>query len=200
MGDLFHEDVPFEFINSVMARMVYIWRHTYLLLTKRPARMKQYFAYYVSERRKRVPSTVGAGTTCENQERARERIPYLVAMPLAVKFISAEPLLGSIDLYAALGLRRNENGAHALGRTLDWVIAGAETGPGARPAELDWFRRLRDDCLRAGIPFFLKKVNAEGETKLDGQEHRQWPRRAITSHVDCRCGPVPPLPGATHGQ
>ena len=133
---------------------------------------------------------VWLGVTAENQARADERIPLLLKTPAAVRFLSAEPLLGPIDLTSIswLGLdhrvdvlRRgywNEEGYRGLGPSaklgaprggftnhsdmagLDWVITGGESGPGARPSHPDWFRSLRDQCVAAGVPFFFKQWGA----------------------------------------
>jgi protein gp37 len=118
---------------------------------------------------------VWLGVTAEDQQRADERIPLLLQVPAAVRFVSVEPLLDAVDLSPwlycqACGYGREAqlmHGDHRLcgagvdrpGPTvLDWVIAGCESGPGARPAETDWFRSLRDQCQEAGVPFFLKQM------------------------------------------
>lgn len=139
----------------------------------------------------------------ENQEMADERIPHLLATPAAVRGISAEPLLEGLDLRRVQHERTFEvdalTGDHGVtrplkgrGPKLDWVITGCESGPGARPAQTDWFRSLRDQCKAAGVPFFLKQGNVKmegitanaGETKpggvgepaaLDGVFHQEWP-------------------------
>lgn len=100
---------------------------------------------------------VWLGVTAENQERADERIPLLLRTPAAVRFLSAEPLLGPIDL----DLCYREHGPDGLcdheDSGLDWVITGGESGPGARPSHPEWFRSLRDQCVAAGTPFFFKQ-------------------------------------------
>lgn len=100
------------------------------------------------------------GTSVEDQATANARIPHLLATPAAIRFISAEPLLGPLDLTecprddALLGYAPDENGDR---HKLDWVIAGGESGPGARPIHPDWARSLRDQCVAAGVPFFFKQ-------------------------------------------
>lgn len=138
---------------------------------------------------------VWLGVTAENQARADERIPILLGIPAAVRFVSLEPLLEPIDLRRWLhnGLCRvNERiadgsdidaGTHLdkgdcictgpAGR-LNQVIVGAETGPGARPMNPDWARSVRDQCVAAGVPFFFKK-DSNGSHLLDGREWNQFP-------------------------
>ncbi|MEK7125261.1 MAG: DUF5131 family protein, partial [Patescibacteria group bacterium] len=99
------------------------------------------------------------GATVCNQEEADRNIPALLySVPAAGKFISCEPMLDEIDISGAL----------------DWVVCGAETGPGKRPMELAWAQSLRDQCATAGVPFFFKK-DSGGNTTLDGVEYRQRP-------------------------
>jgi protein gp37 len=122
---------------------------------------------------------VWLGVSAENQAAADERIPLLLQVPAAVRFVSVEPLLDAVDLSPwlycqACGYGREAqlmHGDHRLcgagvdrpGPTvLDWVIAGCESGHGARPAETDWFRSLRDQCQEAGVPFFLKQMMVPG--------------------------------------
>lgn len=97
---------------------------------------------------------VWLGTSCENQETADERIPHLLRTPAAVRFLSCEPLLGPIDLRTHFGLAENHDDLAGL---LGWLIAGGESGHGARPMHPDWVRALRDQCVLAGVPFFFKQ-------------------------------------------
>jgi len=202
MSDLFHEDVPWEFIDAVFAVMAVTTRHTYQVLTKRPYRMLNYmqrlkldpifgFPDRISHRASDIrdgydncgPSwplrNVCLGVSVEDQAAADERIPLLLQTPAVVRWISAEPLLGPIDLDSA-----QVDGIHALGcgdqgcncgnRGLDWVVTGGESGPKARPSHPDWFRSLRDQCKAAGLPFFFKQwgewapVGTLEETKVAG--------------------------------
>ena len=98
---------------------------------------------------------VWLGVSVENQATADERIPLLLQTPAAVRFISAEPLLGAVDLASSLPIETI--GGVEMEAWLDWVIAGAESGPGARPSHPDWFRALRDQCQAADVPFFFKQ-------------------------------------------
>ena len=116
-----------------------------------------------------VPPNVWLGTSVEDQRAADERIPVLLGTPAAVRWISAEPLLGPIDLKAA---------GHDLPK-LDWVVCGGESGPRARPMDPAWARSLRDDCAECGVPFFFKQwggIRAKaGGRLLDGREHGAMP-------------------------
>jgi len=136
MGDLFHEDVPDDFVMSVFGRMEDYAHHTYLVLTKRPERMAK-LVHSVSPH-------IWLGVSVENQRRADERIPVLLNTPAKVKFVSCEPLLGPVDLSSFLS-------------SLDWVIVGGESGYNARPKHPAWVRKLRDKCVEAGVPFFFKQ-------------------------------------------
>lgn len=177
MGDLFHGQVPFESINQIIKIITLCKQHTFLILTKRPKRMAEYFKHLeyllqiVGESRLPIPN-LWLGVTAENQQRADERIPVLLQIPAVVRFVSAEPMLGPVNLklsdYAISG------DSHSVRRAfLNWVICGAETGPGARTMGLSWARDLRDQCKEAGVPFFFKR--ATGETP-DDLMIREYPK------------------------
>jgi protein gp37 len=204
MGDLFHEDVPEEWIDKVFAVMAATPRHTYQVLTKRPERMRDQVSRLARtinplEKEARafghtfnfeghsllrwpIPN-VWLGTSVEDQRRADERIPHLLDTPAAVRFVSAEPLLGPIDtrLYLSSLARDRyeaeamEMGAFRHGPFLDWVIAGGESGPSARPMHPDWARSLRDQCQAAGVPFFFKQWGEWGPSSAFGYAHPKWP-------------------------
>lgn len=173
-ADLFHDDVPDEYIAKVFAVMALAPRHTFQLLTKRHGRMRSllnsaYFLQAVGRvwaeppsdwplpRDWRVPvwplPNVWLGVSAEDQTRADLRIPALLDTPAAVRFVSAEPLLGPIDLH---GDPIGQDSVFWIGH-LDWVIVGGESGPGARPMHPDWARSLRDQCVAAGVPFLFKQ-------------------------------------------
>jgi len=128
------------------------------------------------------------GVTAENQRCADERIPWLLQTPAAVRFVSVEPCLepvdvaalkdGSADVNALTGERQMAPFAYADGGPrLSWIICGAETGPGARPMDLQWARDLRDQCRAAGIPFFWKRAGPGQETPPDLMV-REWPKES----------------------
>lgn len=109
----------------------------------------------------RPPRGIWLGTSIEDQPRADERLRELLATPAAIRWISVEPLLGPLNLFAA-GMKINGKLDVASGerRFIDWVVVGGESGPGARPMHPDWVRSLRDDCADAGVPFFFKQWGA----------------------------------------
>lgn len=160
MSDLFHKDVPDAFIRRVFEVMAATPRHTYQVLTKRAERLARLAPSLP------WPSNVWMGVSVESQDYAW-RVDYLRRVPAAVRFISAEPLLGSL---AALDL----TGLH-------WLIAGGESQAGCRPADLAWFRELRDNATRAGVAFFLKQLGGHPSKRggedavLDGRRWIQMP-------------------------
>lgn len=190
MGDLFHEDVPVEFIAHVFGIMALTcpdsWilgggrpipigeHHTFQILTKRPDRMRDIltsdgFPEFIGslcgvEPLMPMPH-VWLGTTVENQYWADERIPILRETPAAVRFVSVEPILGPVYLDS------HQGGTGHEAADLDWCICGGESGPGARPADPAWFRSLRDQCAVAEVPFFLK----DKPGTIDGVAYREFP-------------------------
>lgn len=160
MSDLFHARVPDGFIRDVFAVMADTPRHTYQVLTKRPRRLVRLAAELP------WPSNVWMGVSAENAANVW-RTDQLRRVPAAVRFVSAEPLLGSLEGLSLDGLQ--------------WVIAGGESGPGARPLDLDWVRGLRDHCLEADVAFFFKQVGGRspkaGGRQLDGRTWDQMPHR-----------------------
>jgi len=174
MGDLFHKDVSYRWIDQVFLMPVLCPQHTFLILTKRPDVM----AFYLQDRMlpgRLVPKhlqriqwllqiqwplpNVWLGVTAENQKTADERIPILLQIPAAVRFVSIEPMLGPIDLNKRELLIDKSRFKYTVGNYLDWVITGAETGPGARYMNPDWARDIRDQCKQANVPFFIKKIS-----------------------------------------
>ena len=176
MGDLFHEAVPDAWIDRVFAVMALCPQHTFIVLTKRSARMRAYVSRLCSTPDNDSdevdaiateaasitgsPCAAGAvedafangplpnvwlGVSTEDQRRADERIPDLLATPAAVRLVSAEPLLGPISF----------NTIDLPG--LDWIIVGGESGKGARPMHPDWARSIRDQCAAADVPYFFKQ-------------------------------------------
>jgi len=203
-GDLFHENVPDEWIDRVFAVMALAPQHTFQVLTKRPERMAEYAnshrylwigdqmmihapqgldlrplidAFGNEEEPNIMPAkwplpNVWLGTSVEDQATADARIPQLLDTPAAVRFISAEPLLGPVDLTRIISpthrinsLSRTDDGGSPLPR-LDWIIVGGESGSRARPMHPDWARSLRDQCTAAGVAFFFKQWG-EFEASLD---------------------------------
>ncbi|RJP47926.1 MAG: phage Gp37/Gp68 family protein [Anaerolineaceae bacterium] len=211
MSDLFHESLSDAAIDKVFGVMALCPQHTFQVLTKRAERMRHYLTScnrdgieYEMDRiapahwRNRELQDYGdmplknvwLGVSCERQEEADERIPHLLQTPAAVRFVSAEPLLGPIDLWNGdpdprLGGHKAthtflgdwwEPGDNPKGPSrhgVDWVIVGGESGARARPMHPDWARSLRDQCAAAEVPFFFKQW---GEFLTDdgypGESHR----------------------------
>jgi len=186
MSDLFHKDVPFEFIDMVVDRMELTPQHTYIILTKRPQRMHEYWQMWNSSDLAsgwRWPANIWGLVTAENQRCADERIPWLIKTPFAVRGVSIEPMLGPVDPFDVDGhiaVQMEEANRRELrypADVIDWVICGAETGPGARSIDFAWARDLRDQCAAAGTPFFWKRAGPGQTTPPDLAAVRQWPER-----------------------
>lgn len=222
MSDLFHEEVPFEFIAEVFDVMTAADRHTFQVLTKRPERALAFWRWCLSYeatlpdlfgmslsvgRSPMLPPNVWLGVSVENA-RFTWRADTLRQIPAAVRFISAEPLLGSLfDPIRCVACREGvprslvwgcadayihnyggEPGTIApctsksgpLDLTgIDWIIAGAESGHGARPMDEDWVREIRDACQAAGVAFFYKQNAVNGRKislpALDGRRLTEFP-------------------------
>ena len=175
MSDLFHPSVPSDYIYKVFGVMALSFQHTFQVLTKRPQRMFDVLSHYARAEIHRTNllgrdpmnvstwplSNVWLGVSVENQAAADERIPLLLQTPAAVRFVSVEPTLAGIDLWPYLDPGYYEPAYYSKPNpTLDWVICGGESGPGARPMDPDWPRSLRDQCQAAGTPYFFKQWGA----------------------------------------
>lgn len=188
MSDLFHQDVSRKFIANVWLTMQSAPWHTFLILTKRPDRMHEILADWTAGRDPLLwPEwplpNVWLGVSAENQEAADERIQILLETPAAVRFVSVEPMLGQIYLRYYLPrkipLPRFKQDKNLIVSDLDWVICGCESGAGARPCNIDDIRYLRNQCLDARIPFFLKQMMVDGKLvkmpELDGKVWALYP-------------------------
>lgn len=160
MSDLFHPDVPVDFINDVFGVMRDTPQHTYQILTKRSQRLRT-LAPDLD-----WPSNVWMGVSIEN-EKYRFRLSHLRTVPAAIRFLSLEPLIGPLP-------NLNLSGIH-------WVITGGESGPNARRVELGWIADIRDQCRTAGVPFFFKQWGGRtpkaGGRELDGRTYDEMPAR-----------------------
>jgi protein gp37 len=243
MSDLFHESLSNEQIAAVFGVMAACPQHMFQCLTKRAARMREWFAWVdptghalldlvqqasmPHRPRKRIEDAalsalngivetipawrddawplpnVWLGVSVENQAAADERIPELLATPAAIRFLSCEPLLGEVLLTHVRPERCEATSVLDVADDhprIDWVIAGCESGPGARTCDVAWLHSLRDQCARAGVPFWLKQAREEIERVgsdvyqvaagpgskrkaggvvelpyLDGVQHKDWP-------------------------
>ncbi len=160
MSDLFHEDVPFEFIQDIFDVMTRASWHTFQILTKRAERLAELAPLL------NWPDNVWMGVTVENQD-CTYRIDYLRDVPAAVRFLSVEPLLTAIE---DMNLDN-----------IDWVIVGGESGPGSRPIEKDWVRSIRKQCRVAKVPFFFKQWGGTNKKKtgrmLDSRFYDSMPKK-----------------------
>jgi protein gp37 len=258
MGDLFHEDVPDEWIDRVFAVMALAPQHTFQVLTKRADRMRQYISRPNWHRGplggvRRVGShgmafeqslaaikegfnislnaeinasqwplpNVWLGVSAEDQTRADERIPDLLATPAAVRFVSYEPALGPVDFKAIApdGLGQSRNAldgtwlvrfrttdgkregmvrVEANGSKLDWIIAGGESGPRARPAHPQWFRSVRDQCNAAGVAFHFKQWGEYAPLSAAMNYPAGWDGLSMQKVGTNRAGRL--LDGVEHGE
>jgi protein gp37 len=202
MSDLFHADITNEQIAAVFGVMAACPQHTFQILTKRPERMRDWFRWveeWTPDPCGPPPAVacgiaatnygadadfmgltsawplpnVWLGVSCEDQQRAEERIPLLLDCPAVVRFVSAEPLLGPLNLRPWLGLECTHEDAYLETDTnavicdacdeaalLDWVIAGGESGPGARVCDVGWLRSIVAQCKGAGTACFVKQLGA----------------------------------------
>lgn len=158
MSDMFHEQVPLSFIQRVFSIMTQCPQHIFQVLTKRSERMRELSP------RLPWPDNLWMGVTVESN-RYFSRIDDLRAVPSAVRFLSCEPLLSSLEGIDLVGI--------------DWVIAGGESGPKARPMKPEWARDLRDCCSRQGTAFFFKQWGGANRRatgrRLDGRLYSEVP-------------------------
>ncbi|MFP5221858.1 MAG: DUF5131 family protein [Acidobacteriota bacterium] len=159
MSDLFHEDVPLAFIRKVFGTMAMAKQHVFQLLTKRSTRLAELAPEL------NWPKNVWMGVSVENGEYAY-RIDNLRKVNAAVRFLSLEPLLGSVGKISLEGI--------------DWAIVGGESGPGARPMQEEWVTEIRDQCLQSGVAFFFKQWGGVRKKKagrvLQGRTWEQMPQ------------------------
>lgn len=168
MSDLFHKEIPLSYVDKVFDTMERATWHTFQVLTKRSSLMRDYLrSRYGNDR---GPTHIWCGVSVEDSG-AKSRIAHLRNAPAGVRFLSVEPLLGPVGNVEFKGI--------------DWVIAGGESGPRARPVNIDWVRELRDQCLKQGVAFFFKQWGGlrpkSGGRLLDGIEWNGFPSNALGS-------------------
>jgi len=214
MSDMFHEKVPDDYIRDIFGVMAMAKTHTFQILTKRALRMEQWFGSWAAGEVGEHVTEMGGdwplpnvwlGVSAENQEYVDQRVPALLGTPAAVRFVSAEPLIGEIDLtLVECPVYRDQVGGqpnaacamcpeqtehccndgyfNALDEGIDWVIVGCETGPrkAVRPMAESWVRDLRWQCRMNSTAFFYKQAKDEsGKTVslplLDNEQWNQYP-------------------------
>jgi protein gp37 len=170
MSDLFHKEIPKEFISHVCDTMERAHWHTFQVLTKRSSLMRDFLRRRYSDGR--GPSHIWFGVSVEDGSK-KSRIRHLQEAPAGVRFLSVEPLIGPMGKLDLTGI--------------DWVIAGGESGPRARPMEREWVREVRNQCKENKVAFFFKQWGGlrpkSGGRKLDGREWSQFPKIPATYAV-----------------
>ena len=193
MADLFHANVSDEWIHQVMAVVALSPQHAFQILTKRPERMKEYFSqqslrvkWYeaakehlwdaVSEKFEGLINlqqyfidqpfplpNVWLGTSTENQQMADKRIPILLQIPAAVRFLSCEPLLEEIDLRQGGAIQKLISDSYEwelVNEDIQWIVVGGESGPNSRPCHMEWIESIVQQCLQSKTPVFVKQLGA----------------------------------------
>ena len=161
MSDLFHRDIPDDFLIQIWQTMLDIDKHQYQVLTKRPHRM----AHKIAELHLETAPHIWLGTSTETQEFFDSRLEALASIDTDIRFVSAEPLLGPIDMRAWID-------------DLSWCIAGGESGADRRPMDYDWARGIRDQCVATDTAFWYKQGNhfkPGMDNVLDGRRWEQFP-------------------------
>jgi protein gp37 len=169
MSDLFHQQVPLSFVQAVFDTMAAARQHVFQVLTKRADRLAELAGVLP------WPGNVWVGVTVESPDHLG-RLDRLREVPAAVRFVSAEPLLGALGHPELAGI--------------DWAIAGGESGPGARPMSPAWATELRDHCVSNGVPFFFKQwggsAHGAKERHLEGRLWSEMPHPRRTRRLEAR--------------
>jgi protein gp37 len=178
MADIFHENVPFNWVEEIFYMIENCPQHTFQILTKRPERMIEFFDWYIArnsdhsvELQWTMPDNIWLGVSCENQAMADKRIPLLMEIPAKVRFLSCEPLLEPINLSKFLPIEWSEIaedwieswpgiGSYSRDAYPDWIIVGGESGAGSRPCHIDWIRDIASQCQSAKVPVFIKQLGS----------------------------------------
>ena len=212
MSDLFHPEVPLDVIDRVFGIMLAADHHVFQLLTKRPERMRDYLGEEdVFHRIIQAAESDGLferlndrligwpmrhvwfGVSVEDQETANSRIPFLIDTPASVRWVSYEPALGPFNPHPWIcqhgGVDRPEqrfsSWCSPVFGGIDWIVAGGESGPGARPAHPEWFRSVRDQCADARVAFHMKQWGAWApESEAAGNLSRETARTALYVALD----------------
>lgn len=194
MGDLFHESVEWNWITKVCRVIEKCPQHTFLFLTKRPERMKTYFFDVIMNYHHNPFKNLWIGVTAENQEQADNRIPILLQIPAAKRFVSIEPMLGRVDLTSIQ--HSNEMSINVLTgemqittqhrvirptmvENLDWVIIGSESGPKRRECKEEWVIDLIQQCEVSDVPVMVKQLHRNGKKvslpEINGKIYNEYP-------------------------
>jgi protein gp37 len=165
MSDLFHKEIPRDFVDRVFATMEQAHWHVFQVLTKRSSLMRRYINERYASRR--APTHIWLGVSIENRQ-ALVRLKHLRQANATIRFLSLEPLLEDLGVLDLNGI--------------SWAIAGGESGPQARPIDRDWVRRIRDQCRAADVAFFFKQWGGirpkSAGNSLDGRKWLEYPTGA----------------------
>lgn len=187
MSDLFHEEGMAQDVFGVLSIISRCPQHTFLILTKRPENIP-FFCEFTGIH---FPKNLWLGVTAENQKTADERIPELLRIPAPVRFVSVEPMLEKMNIEdylwseydkASMSNQMTSNMEGLRKDKLDWVICGAETGPGKRPMNDSWAWDLFLQCQNADVPFFFKK-DSGGNHELNGKICEEYPESEERKNV-----------------
>lgn len=177
MSDLFHPASRADWILDVLDVIERCPQHTFIVLTKRAARLHDFMVYSYYDRGMPVLKNLWLGVTAEDQDTAIDRIPNLLRTPAAVRWVSVEPMIGPVDLDDLVIPDGHPGELHMdclhcdvdpeddgdyHGATIDWVVCGCESGAGRRPMEVSWACSLRNQCQAADVPFFMKQMEVDG--------------------------------------
>lgn len=211
MSDLFHEDVPFEFICKVIATCIQAKQHTFQILTKRPERMLEWSKKHERERHSWPAPNVWLGVSVEDQATADERIPLLLETPAAARWVSYEPALALVD-FTSVWMRAcptcdgtmsvhfdgggkpcptclHPDGSQGGVCGIDWVVVGGESGPRARPFNIEWARSTVRQCKAAGVPVFVKQLGRfvidRNDAGFEGDDVSSWPAKQGLTAEEC---------------
>ena len=196
LSDLFFEPLPNELIAAIFGVMAATPQHTYQVLTKRPERAREWFAWLATDCHHRPKMSqpgrcfgylssrvdidrvevghdwplpnVQLGVSVEDQATADERIPVLLELPAALRWVSYEPALGPVDFDGWVPNRPTRDGPSNVGAVLDWIVIGGESGPGARPFDLAWARSTIEAGRAWGVPVFVKQFGRRPYQRVRG--------------------------------
>lgn len=175
MGDLFHRCVPFEMVDEIMNHDAWLDGHKCLILTKRIKRMAEYVRSIEDWVTDDNVKHIWLGVTVCNQKEADEKIPVLLSIPAAVRFVSIEPMLGPVDFRWAPWhkLKKKDSKIEVVNdhldglRNIDWIILGCESGSKRRPSDVEWMKNVVGQCCEADVACFVKQVDVYGQLIKD---------------------------------
>lgn len=184
-ADLFHPDVPFEFVDKMFDVIWEAPQHAYLILTKRPKIMAAWLARKTKRlKQQQQRPIILAGISICNQKEADKKIPILLQTPAAKRWVSIEPMLGPVDLKWNIVYPSQRCSSRIRNETpmrgLDWVVVGCESGPSRRPCKLEWILDIVQECKAAGVKCYVKQISINGKASTTPAE---WPEELRVQEV-----------------